>query len=430
MAIVKDALIVGLTGSFGGGCSTLRESLAESGYKPVSLSSIVRDKWQECNPGKPMEEATRSELQDVGNLLRKESGNNAILVEKALQEISSSAEEVSKLVVDSIRHPDEISLLRGKSRNTLSVAIGCSLGERWKRLEKEYEGKKLSLNDFYNDEKRDAFEDEDYGQKVQLCVDDADISLRNEEHFSPPHKRKEEIFRKAEPYIRLIHERRDLRQPTPDESMMAVAYTKGLHSTCYKRQVGAVITDENGDVLGMGCNENPSPLLSCLEEFGECYRDIYKKEIFDSIIKGTECPECGKEVCEDASMYFKCKSCNYDFAKRYIPDRGISHCTALHAEESAIISVGSRHLRGCTIYSTTYPCFSCAQKIVACGIRRVIYCEAYPDRDASMLFDRVREKYDKSIQVFNFEGVKARAYFRVFGSWRSDTEKLIEGKRR
>jgi len=368
-------------------------------------------------------------LQDIGNLLRKEKGDNAFLAKKALQEIESSEDEFSNIVFDSIKHPDEIAVLREKSRNLLTVAVGCTVDERWKRLKKEYEGKELNQQTFENDDKRDAFEDIEYGQKVQLCVDNADISIRNEDHFDVPHKQREEVVKNVEPYINLIHYRTGLRPPTYHESMMAIAYTKALNSSCYKRQVGAVITDENGDVLGIGCNENPRPLGACTEVFGECYRDIYKKQVFDTVIRGTPCPACREEISDDASIEFKCSKCREDLTKYYIQDRGISRCTALHAEESAIINVGGRNLIDCTIYSTTFPCFSCAQKILAIGIKRVFFCEAYPDPDAAKLFIMVKEKYKYEIQVFNFEGVKARAYFRVFGTWRSDMENLVKRKK-
>jgi cytidine deaminase len=35
-------------------------------------------------------------------------------------------------------------------------------------------------------------------------------------------------------------------------------------------------------------------------------------------------------------------------------------------------------VRGCTLYSTTFPCHDCAKHIVAGGINRVVYVEPYP----------------------------------------------------
>jgi len=428
MAIANDALIIGLTGSFGSGCSTLREALADKGYKDIALSKFVRQRWQELNPKKPLESATRQELQDIGNHFRKESNNNAILALNAINEIMSADEQYNMIVFDSIRHPDEISALRKPSRNFFLVALGCSLTERWNRLSKEYESKKLILRNFQEDDERDALEDIGYGQRVQLCVDNADISIRNERHFTPKHKQKEELIKTIDPYLKNVTGE-EIRPPTPDESMMAMAYTKALSSSCYKRQVGAVIVDENGSVLGVGCNENPQPIGPCYEEYGECYRDLYKKEFFDSL-KGTRCPKCNNILDNDLSPGYKCKNCGFNLDKYYIKDRAISRCTALHAEEAAIINVGGRNLKGCTMYTTTFPCFLCAQKIIGSGIRKVVYCEAYPDPDAALLFEDVNKKNGAPfIQVYNFQGVKARAYFRVFGTWRKEMEKIIDKKK-
>ena len=78
-------IAIGLTGSFGSGCTTLRETLAEKEFTTFSLSKIIHEKWREMNPGKPGEEATRRELQGIGNNLRKEKGN-AFLMENAIRE--------------------------------------------------------------------------------------------------------------------------------------------------------------------------------------------------------------------------------------------------------------------------------------------------------------------------------------------------------
>ena len=351
------------------------------------------------------------------------------MVDNAIKTLSATDTKEEMLVFDSIRHPDEIVALRKLSHNCFIISMHSSLLERWRRLQSEYETKSLTIQDFKDDDERDANEDAPYGQKVQLCVDDADISIRNESYFAPKHKQREELDKKIWPYIELVRGK-DVRPPSPDESMMAMAYTKALTSSCYKRQVGAVIHDENGTVLGVGCNENPIPLGSCYDEWGECYRDLYKKRILEGLAN-TKCPKCDKVLGPSLLPPYKCIECGFNIDKHYIRDKAMSRCTALHAEESAIINVGGRNLRGCTIYTTTFPCFLCAHKIIGSGIKKVVYCEAYPDPDAAALFEAVNQKYKAhSIQVYNFEGVKARAYFRVFDYWRRETEKRIDEKRR
>jgi deoxycytidylate deaminase len=431
MAIAKDALIIGLTGSFGSGCSILAAALSPKGFKTISLSEPIHSEWKKQNKDKPPEAETRREDQEIGDILRKENGN-AFLVDNAIKIHSAGTDKEQMLVFDSIRHPDEIAALRQLSHNCFIISVGSSPAERWRRLQSGYESKNKTIRDFQNDDERDANEDIPYGQKVQLCVDTADISIRNESNFDPKHKQKEEREKKTWPYIELVTGKY-MRPPSPDESMMAVAYAKALSSLCYKRQVGAVIHDENGTVLGVGCNENPAPLGPCYDQYGECYRDLHKKRIFEGLVN-TKCPKCDDILGANLLPPYRCTKCGFNLDKYYIRDKALSRCTALHAEESAIINVGGRNLKGCTMYTTTFPCFQCAQKIISGGIKKVVYCEPYPDPDGAALFNEVNQKYEKYgapiIRIYTFEGVKARAYFRVFGHWRREMEKQIDEKRR
>ena len=61
--------------------------------------------------------------------------------------------------------------------------------------------------------------------------------------------------------------------------------------------------------------------------------------------------------------------------------KNLDVCRSLHAEESSILNVarfgGSASLNGATLYTTTYPCFQCANKIVQVGIKRIIFLEPY-----------------------------------------------------
>jgi dCMP deaminase len=97
----------------------------------------------------------------------------------------------------------------------------------------------------------------------------------------------------------------------------------------------------------------------------------------------------------------------------------MNRCTALHAEEKAIIDIGSRNIRAATLYTTTFPCFTCAQKIVYSKLGSVVFVEPYPDQDAVNILD------EAGISIRKFEGIKAKAYFRVFGSWQRDMEENL-----
>jgi dCMP deaminase len=58
----------------------------------------------------------------------------------------------------------------------------------------------------------------------------------------------------------------------------------------------------------------------------------------------------------------------------------------LHAEESAIIEVGINRTKGCHLYTTLYPCFSCAKVIKQAGIIKIFYFEEYDKEDSGKAF--------------------------------------------
>jgi deoxycytidylate deaminase len=63
-----------------------------------------------------------------------------------------------------------------------------------------------------------------------------------------------------------------------------------------------------------------------------------------------------------------------------------------------------------TLYSTTYPCTLCANKIAQIGINKVVYNEPYTMKEAEEIFKH------SDIDTVKFEGVKSQAFFRLYGS--------------
>jgi deoxycytidylate deaminase len=135
------------------------------------------------------------------------------------------------------------------------------------------------------------------------------------------------------------------------------------------------------------------------------------------------CPLCGEKI-DNLSYPYDCPKCEKNIFRKIVTDRAASRCTALHAEERAIINAGKQNLSNCTLYVTTFPCFLCAHKILEVGINTIWYTESYPDADASNVFLRA-----KTVTLHKFEGIKARAYFRLFPQWRPQEEERMNKKR-
>jgi len=121
-----------------------------------------------------------------------------------------------------------------------------------------------------------------------------------------------------------------------DEYFTNIAYEVSRRSTCLRRQIGAIVVSDVGEIKSTGYNGNPRGLPHC-EEVG-CIRDIL------GIESGTR----------------------------------METCTAVHAEQNALIQAGTNALGG-TLYSTIVPCPICARMIINAKIRRVVYSGDYSD---------------------------------------------------
>ncbi len=121
-----------------------------------------------------------------------------------------------------------------------------------------------------------------------------------------------------------------------DHYFMNIAIEVARRSTCTRRQIGAIVVSDVGEIKSTGYNGNPRGLPHC-EEIG-CIRDKL------GIPSGTR----------------------------------LETCTAVHAEQNALIQAGT-NARGSTMYSTIVPCPICARMILNAQIARVVYIDDYSD---------------------------------------------------
>ena len=168
-----------------------------------------------------------------------------------------------------------------------------------------------------------------------------------------------------------------------------------MRSSCLKRKVGAVIVDDLGNVFSSGYNEVPCTQKSCIQEYGRCYRDQLKAEFRDKL------GALSLDENEQDQVY---KSFKESF-------KILDYCRALHAEENAILNVArigaSAVLSGSTLYTTTYPCNLCANKIAQVGISSIVYFEPYPMLEAKKILE------NQKVCQTPFEGVTYNGYFRL-----------------
>lgn len=382
LPISSNTIILGLTGSFGSGCTTFRDVLrGRYGFQDFSLSDIVRSEAGKRGIGK----TDRMTLQTLGNTLREEHKNAGILAITALK-MASSKNTTDRLVFDGIKNFEEVQEFR-KYPNFYLVAVDCSKPIRLKRLIKKNPVYK-DLVKFEIEDDRDIDEGLKYGQQVQKCVDEADIILSNESQYAEKmiHPKLAEILQR---YMKLVTEEETDILPTTEELNMSIASNMALKSSCLKRKVGAIICDEKGRSVATGYNEVLEGQQTCHEKYGECYRDKKRNEILDK-------------------MQQKMKIFGNDFDKAFSGIKVLELCRALHAEETAILQTSKSDTVGATLYTTTFPCFLCAKMIVRAGIKKLVYVEPYPVEEAMDLL------YDSAVELRKFEGVKARVFYKLF----------------
>ena len=170
-------LIVGLTGMMACGKGEIAAYLSGRGFRAASLSDIVRQevarKAEEI--GRPL---TRSEMQDIGNGLRREHGP-AVLAERVADRIRHSG--WSHWVVDGIRNPAEVMALRALPGFVL-LGVECETATAIRRIRSRKRDEDLQASDeeLLKRLKRELGEGEPpEGQQVGACLRDADHRIIN-----------------------------------------------------------------------------------------------------------------------------------------------------------------------------------------------------------------------------------------------------------
>lgn len=223
--------------------------------------------------------------------------------------------------------------------------------------------------------------------------------------------------------------------PTRHELGMAHAYVAARRSGSLARNVGAVITTPDGEILAVGTNEVPIagggqywPLYDGSDSDHRDYRfsagagtsttpgegqdsnDLVKLDLVRDLLARVlqVLPE---QVAVDDKQREVFEQHIYDqegVMSRLLDTELVAGAKAfdviefsrqVHAEMAAIVSCARRGIStsGAVLYCTTFPCHECSRHIVAAGIGRVVYVEPYPK-------SRVAELHSDSVTVELFTG--------------------------
>ena len=214
--------------------------------------------------------------------------------------------------------------------------------------------------------------------------------------------------------------------PTRDEYAMFHAKAAALRSADLSRQVGAAISTKEGDIVAVGCNEVPRA-FGGLYWSGDHAEDRDFRRGYDSSAKskadilaeilerfsGGEWLSEAKQKQDVPSLVKELLHGPKGDGDGILRDTQVARLLEfgrpVHAEMAALMDAARRgvKVKGCTLYTTTFPCHICARHIIASGIERVVYVEPYPK-------SATKELYGDSVAIDAPYAVADRVRFESF----------------
>lgn len=140
-------------------------------------------------------------------------------------------------------------------------------------------------------------------------------------------------------------------RPSRDEYFLRMAELVATRSTCIRRSVGCVLTNERNHVIATGMNGVPSGIVHCNEHNHQC--------------AGANAPT----------------------------GTSLDLCIAVHAEMNALTQCGDVHSID-TCYTTTSPCIHCLKVLMNTSCRRIVFLEEYPHPTAKFLWSQAGKSWE------------------------------------
>ena len=398
---------------------TVMESDYHYRVEKISLSSLIQ-KFSESFDYDELKDSRfdyYQKLIDAGNHLRKEY-NPSVLSELAINEIAVDRELRKKdrvcYVIDSIKNKEELELFRlVYGQLFFFIGVFAHLESRINHLEDIG----LEKDEIYKLIDRDSGEEIQFGQKVTDTFIESDFFIRIDKSSQTT------IDPKIKRFLNLVF-CSDVITPTKNETAMYHAYAAAGNSACLSRQVGACLTDSNGEVISVGWNDVPKfgggvysysendPVGQkdnrCMNlKGGVCFNDFEKSIIRTDLVKTL----INEKIVDNSKKSDLIKLLENSRIRELI-----EFSRAVHAEMHAIIAAKT-NLDNSILYCTTYPCHNCARHIVASGIKTVYYIEPYRKSLATKLHrDSITEDVTREdrLRIIMFEGVAPKSYLHFF----------------
>lgn len=368
---------------------------------------------------------------DAGDSIRRQTNRNDAVAALAVgwicdfREREHDGREVlnTAFVLNSLKHPAEVHTLRRIYRDRFVLISVHSPAEiRLSRLKEKiarsadspetpdrFDGAAREIMDRDEWDERKA-----WGQRVRDAFTEADAYVST----NPTTALESGISRFLQLYFG-----NPFITPTRDEYAMFHAHAAALRSSDLSRQVGAAISNLEGDVISVGCNEVPK--AGGGEYWEEDCPDSRDFQLgYDSNARAREAA-----FSEAAEMLSSTLGVEVDSetVTTALANSRLSNITEfgrpVHAEMAAILDATRRGATptGCRLFTTTFPCHNCARHIIDAGLVEVIYREPYEKSLAANLHaDSIEidpEDPDRKRVVFRrYTGIGPPRYFDFFSA--------------
>lgn len=417
--LTANEIVFGVVGPVGSGTSEIAEALetlmGKAGYDTSILKA--RDVIAEAAarsavpiPTEPGLEQTKA-LQDAGDRIREGTGDNAAVAVGLIKEVRSrraarqratpisgesslpSEGEIVEpdgtkraYILDSLRHPHEIALLRRVYQEAFClIGVFCHEEERLRRLRDE-KYRKSSSDEIRLFMDRDENAPEAHGQKVADTFHLSDYFVDNTlPRFKQVAGKLEENpeWDVPDQLGRLVDilTHRTIVRPFPAETGMFHAHGARMRSSCLSRQVGAALMDISGTLLATGTNEVP-------RAGGGVYGgDLEPAEDFRCFVHNKYCSNTREQNSIIKELFEKVEELGgIEITDKLVGKlrktrigQLIEFSRAVHAEMDALLSAArtGAGTSGTRLFVTTFPCHNCARHIVSAGVIEVQYIEPY-----------------------------------------------------
>lgn len=460
-----NELVFAVVGYAGSGTSTVANSLANllesAGYEPHGIKArALIQAWAKSHgeilpPDGAITVANVEIFQDLGDKMRKQTPDFSSIAKSMSLEIRARRAKATggsidgdepvppdgrkrAYILDSIRHPAEVELLRYVYQQAfVLVGVVCEEDRRLDRLVDKY--KDAGAERAREFMRRDARAGDKFGQRVSDAFHLSDFFVDNTVDRFLPDKSSNPHWKINDEILRLIKivSNQEIVRPTASETAMHAATAAGMRSACLSRQVGAALLDRSGNLLATGANEVP-------KAGGGVYGDAFVADEEDHRCAFRRLPDGQRQYCSNNvkqnEIVERIVSAVPELrdlegmrklgVRRELRDSGIGDLIefsrAVHAEMDALLSAGRTGAGtvGTRLFVTTFPCHYCARHIVSAGIDEVQYIEPYPKSKAwelhrdSIALDPVNwvpPSEGGSKTLFRpFVGVAPRLYRRAF----------------